>query len=369
MKVIFCGGGTAGHISPAIAMAEIIKDKYKDASFLFIGRACGDENRAITASGYRLRELKLRGLRRSLSPKNVLALLEALKATEKAAEIIEEFSPDLIIGTGGYVTWPVIRAGIRLKIPVAIHESNASPGLVTKLLARGCDAVMLGMKSAEKELPREAKAYYVGNPVRRGFKRIDKHLARRKLGISNEEFLIVSFGGSLGAQRLNDVVTTHMKKCISSGKPIRHLHATGKRNYDEIRSAMPELAEGKRYKIVPYIENVPLWFSAADLAITRAGAITLAEITECNIPSIIIPSPNVSGDHQKKNAEGMCKAGAAVMIEEEDLSQLTLEAKINEILTSKTTREKMKNALSELGKCDTRERILDVIESIRLKNR
>ena len=198
MKIMFCGGGTAGHIYPAIAMAEIMKSARKDTEFLFVGRMGGDENRSIEESGYSLRELKLRGLRRSLSPKNILVMLEALRATELAKDLILEFSPDVIIGTGGYVSWPVIRAGIRLGIPTAIHESNAIPGLVTRLLAQGCDAIMLGIEDARQYLSKRANVHFVGNPVRQDFTRLGRSAARRRLGMRDDEFLIVSFGGSLG---------------------------------------------------------------------------------------------------------------------------------------------------------------------------
>ncbi len=364
MRVIFCGGGTSGHIYPAIAMADIIKTKYKDAQFLFIGRYGGDENRAIEAAGYRLRLLRLRGLKRSLSPKNALAILEALRATEEAKEIIGEFAPDVIIGTGGYVTWPVIRAGIKLGIPTAIHESNAIPGLVTKLLARGCDAVMLGVKEAEKSLPREACTIYVGNPVRADFKRTDRSDARRILGIPKNEFLIVSFGGSLGAEAMNKAIVKYMKNAIKKGKPVMHVHATGRAHYESVRDEVPELASSRRFKLLPYIENVPLWFSAADLAITRSGAMTIAEITECALPSILIPSPNVSGDHQRKNASVLAELGGAVTLDERDLSASSIERLIDELRSSPERIARMKKQLRSLAENDTTARILAVIDLI-----
>lgn len=364
MRVIFCGGGTSGHIYPAIAMADIIKSKYKNAQFLFIGRYGGDENRAIEAAGYRLVLLRLRGLKRSLSPKNALAILEALRATEEAKTIIDEFAPDLIIGTGGYVTWPVIRAGIKLGIPTAVHESNAIPGLVTKLLARGCDVVMLGVKGVERSLPREARATFVGNPVRADFKSTDKSNARRILGIPKNEFLIVSFGGSLGAEAMNKAIVGYMRNAIKMGKPVMHVHATGRAHFDAVRGEAPELASSRRFKLLPYIENVPLWFSAADLAITRSGAMTIAEITECALPSILIPSPNVSGDHQRKNASVLTELGGAVTLDETQLSAESLEHLIDELRASPERMADMKKQLRNLAENDTCARILEVIDSI-----
>lgn len=365
MKIMFCGGGTAGHIYPAIAMAEIIKARHKDAEFLFIGRDGGDENHAVVKSGYPIKELKLRGLKRSLSPVNILAMLEALRATERAADIITGFSPNVIIGTGGYVSWPVIRAGIRLGIPTAIHESNAVPGLVTRLLAPGCDAVMLGMESAKAYFPRLKNLYYTGNPIRRDFIRLDRATARRRLGIRDDEFVTVSFGGSLGADKMNSVITAYMERASAKKSQLRHLHATGRRNFDAISSSLPRLAEGARFSIVPYIENVPLWFSAADLAITRSGAMTLAEIIQCALPAILIPSPNVSGDHQRKNALSISDKGGAILIEEEALTTDVLEQNILELSESRQKLKQMRNCLMSLKKKNCGEAVLSVIESIR----
>lgn len=333
MRLLICGGGTAGHVTPALVVAEEVKSRFPNARILFIGRTGGGENEAVKKAGIELRTLDVQGLKRSLALENVKRLRLAIQAKEEAKKIIKEFKPDVILGTGGYVCWPVISVGKKLKIPIAIHESNAYPGLTTRLLASKCDKVLLGREEAKAHLTKYAKFTVVGNPVSKTLTRLSHEQARKRLGIANDELFIVSFGGSIGADKLNQVVIDVMKNHTSKDKQIRHIHATGKRYFD-INTADTKFPDSK-CKILPYIDNMPTMLRAADIVICRCGAMTLAELSAVGVAAILIPSPNVSGNHQYKNANRLSKSGAALLIEEKDLSEKLLWESIFELKINK----------------------------------
>ena len=328
MKVLFCGGGTAGHVYPAIAMAEILQHKYPKLTVHFIGRCGGDENKAITDAGFPLTVLNVQGLSRRSVKKSAESAIAALRAVSIAKKFLREYNPDVVIGTGGYVCYPVFSAAVRLGIPCLMHESNATPGLVTRLFAKRCRSVMLGFSRCAGELPRGTRCIYTGNPTRRAFTAITKPMARRILGIPDSEFLVVSFGGSLGAEAINNAVAEYMSK-PHHGTTV--IHATGKRYYDNIAKKHPDLTKKQGSRILPYIENMPLYLSAADIAITRSGAMTLAELAVTGTPAILIPSPNVSGNHQYKNAEAECRSGRSMLLPEKELTAEALSAAILEM--------------------------------------
>ena len=334
MKIILCGGGTAGHINPAIAVAEEIKQQNPTAEILFIGRDGGKENDLVTKAGFPIKTLKLQGLRRSLSPDNFKSILYAIKARSEAKKIIKHFSPDIIIGTGGYVCWPVITAGKSLGIPVAIHESNVSPGLTTKLLSSKADIVLLNHTETKSFLSKKIKTKVVGNPLRSDFKKIDRDQARSKLGLRKGEILITSFGGSIGARKLNEVIIEVMKSYSSKENGVRHIHSMGTRYYSE------EIIGYKNCRILPYIDNMPEVLLASDIVICRSGAITLSELSEVGVASILIPSPNVSDNHQYKNAKYLLDNGAAMLIEEKNLTAASLVVNIKELKNDENARKK-----------------------------
>lgn len=361
MKVIFCGGGTAGHVYSVIAMAEIITEHDPGAEFLFIGRNGGEENNALTQDGYNIKTVDIYGIKRSLSPDNIRRILKAIEATQKSLEIIDDFSPDIIIATGGYVSWPVLRAGMKRGIPTLIHESNAYPGLVTRLLANRADAVMLGFEDARRYLSSKAQIETVGNPVRRNFKKTSKTRARAALGISKDDFLIISFGGSMGAKKLNDTIIEFISRNYNSDLSFTHIHATGRRYFKDYKELYPHLCRPHGSRIVPYIENMPLWMCAADMAITRSGAITLAEITSVGLPSILIPSPNVSGNHQHKNAKSLADVGAAILLSEEDLTVENLTSAVLKLKNQRSEYSKIRSALKKIKNFSVDEKIFDTV--------
>ena len=338
MRLLLCGGGTAGHIIPALAVAEEMKRLDPHAEILFIGREGGLENEHIIKSGFPQRTLRVYGLKRSISLDNITRVREAIKARAEAVKIIRDFRPDVILGTGGYVCWPVISAGRRLKIPTAIHESNVYPGLTTRLLSRKCDKVFLGCEETKNYLKRGVNTVTVGNPIRADFGKLSRKKERERIGVKDNELLIVSFGGSIGAEVMNRVIIDTMMEYSSKERGVKHLHATGRRYYEGIKEKLSKASLGG-CKIIPYIENMPSALIAADIVICRCGSMTLAEIAEAGVASILIPSPNVTNNHQLKNAEHLERQSAATLIEEKNLSKERLIEELKRLKIDKNGRK------------------------------
>ena len=364
MRLLLCGGGTAGHINPAIAVAEEIKRQNPDTKILFIGREGGRENELVKKCGLELQTIKIQCIKRSLSPENIKSAILAIKAVARSKRIIWRFKPDVILGTGGYVCWPVIKAGRSLGIPNAIHESNISPGLTTKLLAKNCDIVFLNRKETKKYLPKGTKALAVGNPLRQGFTKISRTEARRKMQIKENETLIVSFGGSIGAEKLNKVIIRVIENYSSKKADIKHIHATGKRYYDNAEGY--EKYERFGCKIIPFIDNMPEVLMAADIVVSRSGAMTLSELSEAGVATILIPSPNVTDNHQFTNAKYLFDNDAADLITEENLTEETLKTAIERLKIDKNGRKKRAKNIKTLSTPKSAELI--VKELFLLKN-
>ena len=338
MKIVFCGGGTGGHITPMLAMADILRQNYKNAVFYFIGRKNGKENDAIRRAGFTPIEIEICGLGRSISPSNIRVVFRALAAKREAKRILKDLSPDIVIGTGGYVSWPVLSAARSLGIKTAIHESNAAPGLVTRLCCRWVDLVMLGYDAAKTRLPR-CRSVITGNPVRGTVGKIPRLRARDLLGIPMDSTVVLSFGGSLGATVINRVMTDIFENERENPK-ILYIHATGRKEYDSYKSIRK-----KNVRILPYIEDMPLYLAAADITVTRCGAMTLAELSAVGVVPILIPSPNVTANHQYENARVLSDRGTAVMITEDELSGERLKKEVYRLIENPSERTKIKAAI------------------------
>ena len=342
MNIVFCGGGTVGHISPAIAIAKEFEKRNPDCKIAFIGRASGAENEIIKKNGYKLYEIQVSGLIRKLTLKNLGVIKKLFTAEKESKKILEDFSADAVIGTGGYVCFPVVRAAKKLGIFTAIHESNASPGLSAKLLSKKCDIVFYGTKTDNND----KNSIYSGNPVREDFYKIQKSDARKKLGIPSDKLFVLSVGGSIGAWALNDASLEMMKDFSSKRNDILHCHSTGKRYFESVKETHPELFPAKNgCSVVPFIDEMPLYLAAADIVISRCGAMTLSEICASGSASILIPSPNVTADHQTKNALHLVENGAAVLINESELSAESLTEALLRLINNRELLSRMeKNA-------------------------
>lgn len=368
MHILFAGGGTAGHINPALAVAGYIREKHPDAHISYIGTADKLEAKLVPEKGYNFRTIDVAGFQRKLSVKNIGRNISAVKkmfsSSIEAKKIIKELQPDVVVGTGGYVSGPVLREASKLGIKTAIHEQNAFPGVTTKMLAENADAVMLAMPEAEKYLKLNKKPIITGNPVRRELFGITREQARAKLGLDNRP-MILSFGGSLGARRVNEAVAELIKWHNGSGK-FYHIHATGGNGYDSFVSSLKQegVALAAEIDIREYITDMELCMAAADLVICRAGAITLSELQVCGKPSVLIPSPYVAENHQYHNAMTLKRSGAAEVIEEKDLTSEKLIEVVSGLIENKSRLSDMSEAALGSAISDANERIYEVIMSL-----
>ncbi|MBR5296078.1 MAG: undecaprenyldiphospho-muramoylpentapeptide beta-N-acetylglucosaminyltransferase [Clostridia bacterium] len=349
MKVVLSGGGTAGHINPALSIAKKIVEKSPDSQILFVGTPTGMENRLVTKEGFSIKHVEVKGFQRKLTLKNIKAAYLAVSSVGKAKKILREFRPDIVIGTGGYVSWPVLRAASKMKIPTLIHEQNAFPGLTTRKLSDFVDRVCLSFEDSKKYcVGKEKKLRLVGNPVSPEIGKISRAAARSKMGVSAP--FLLSYGGSLGATVINEAVF-QLAKEFSCKSPVFHTHAFGVREYDRFMEM--EKNEGicrfGNVKFCDYIYDMPYQMCAADLVIARAGAITLSELSLLGKPAILIPSPNVTDNHQYKNALVYAEKGAAVLIEEKDLTVECLTKVVKEILLSPEKLREMSENMKQLA--------------------
>lgn len=358
MRIIISGGGTAGHTHPALAIAEEIAGREKKENVLFILREGGRENRIIEERGYNVKYIDVCGLKRSITFKNLKTLTKALSAKEKCKKIISEFNPDIVLGTGGYVCWPLIKAAEECGVKSVLHESNSVPGLSTRLLSHGCSLILTNFEQSEKHFPK-GKCITVGNPLLSDFGISSRDICRARLGIPRSDIMILSVGGSLGARRLNSVVGEVMRELSKKHRNLTFIHSVGEKNRDQIIQSPTN-----RVRMVPYINDMALQLGACDIVISRCGAMTLSEIALAGRAAILIPSPNVTGNHQYKNAKVFCDSGAAYMIEESELCKELLLEKIEKLIREKDLRKEMGEKISRFSSPDARSKIYEALSGI-----
>ncbi len=373
MKVLLAGGGTAGHINPAIAIAQSIKAHEPDAEILFVGNEGGMEQRLVPASGFEIRSISIRGFKRSLSPKaiceNIGTAFKAVSASSAAKEIIKEFAPDICVGTGGYVSGPVIRAAQKLRIPTVIHEQNAFPGVTTKMLSKGAKRVMLALDAARNHLDPACSFVLTGNPVRPVILKADKEKARKALGI-DERPLVLSFGGSLGARKINENMAPLIARSGKDNK-YQHIHAYGQYGKwfpELVKEQGTDIEKCKNLDVREYIDNMDVCMAAADVVVCRCGAITLSEIQIMGKPSVLIPSPTVAENHQFHNAMALVNENAASVIEEKDLTSERLTKEIDRLLSDKGLLALYGQNAKKMAISDANERIYKVIKEVLSEN-
>ena len=363
MKILFAGGGTAGHINPALAVAGYIKERHPDAEISYIGTAEKLESKLVPAAGYDFHTIEVAGFQRKISfksaIKNIKAARLAVTASIDSKKLLRQLQPDLVVGTGGYVSGPVLKEAQRLGFKTAIHEQNAYPGVTTKMLAPKADRVMLAMPEAEKYLKCGRKPVITGNPVRGELLKMSREEARARLGIGDKP-LLLSFGGSLGARHINEAVTELIKQLGATGD-FYHIHAAGSAGYKAMLEALADTKLSEYTDVREYINNMDVCMAAADLVICRAGAITLSELCCCGKPSVLIPSPYVAENHQYHNAMTLKKAGAAQLLEEKDLSGESLIKAVEGLICNKPLLEKMGDAARKHAIPDANKRIYEVL--------
>lgn len=371
MNFVFTCGGTAGHINPALAVANLMRERYPDCNILFIGATGHMEEKLVPQAGYELKCLPGSGLSRQLNltgiKKNIRAVKCVLNAVKACKRIFREFRPDVIIGTGGYASFPALYAGSSMKIPVCVHESNAVPGVTTKLAARLADRVLVCFEESKAMYPDPSKVEVVGMPVRREFIYGDRAAARKELGIGDEPLVLSAFG-SLGAKVMNQTMAELFRLEKEDGYPFRHIHATGSFGWEWMPGLVKEkgvdLEHTPQIEMLEYFYNMPTLMAAADVIISRAGASTCNEIGAAGLPCILIPSPNVTNNHQEKNARVLESRGGAVVIVEKDCSAEKVYEEMKSLLADPDRRAEMGKNLRQMVTMDSAERICDIVEQL-----
>lgn len=375
MKFLFATGGTAGHINPALAVASYIRDNYKDAEIMFIGTADHMESRLVPNAGFAFKTIEINGFKRSFSPKaivaNVKTVFKLVKSEQESKKIIRDFAPDVVIGFGGYVSGPVLQEAAKLHIPCCVHEQNAYPGITNKQLAKQVDRVMLTVEDAAKHLDCKNEPTVTGLPVRGELLNKSKKSARKELSVPDGKYLVLSFGGSLGAAPLNDSMFDILLRHADDGS-VYHIHSVGTNGAEYLDKFVEKGFERVSDTVVrkgtvevrKYIDNMDVCMAAADLVVGRAGASSLSEIEAMGRASILIPSPYVAENHQFHNAMALVNRNAARIIEEKDLTAESLSNMIDSLLSSQEQLFEIEKNAKSMAVLDSRERIADIIISL-----
>ena len=375
MNVIFTCGGTGGHINPAIAVANIWKERYPDSKILFIGGQGGMEQKLIPGAGYDFKAVPAHGLVRGKSlkaiMKNVGIAREIMQSVKKCKKIIKEFKPDVVVGTGGYASFPALMAATKLNVPTCVHEANAMPGLTTRMIAKRADQMLVCFEQSVKYYKNPERVKVVGMPVRKEFIFTKKEDARRDLGLDERPVILSTFG-SQGAKVMNETVGKLFRLEQEDGFPYQHIHAVGSYGWewmpDYVKNQGVDLETAKSITMSEYIYNMPTVMAAADVVISRAGASSCNEIIASGTPCLLIPSPNVTDNHQEKNARALEAKGGAVVMLEKDCSAEAFYETVKGLLGDQERYNTMRRAQLDISVPDSAERLCDIMESL-IRNR
>ncbi|GAA6236586.1 undecaprenyldiphospho-muramoylpentapeptide beta-N-acetylglucosaminyltransferase [Apilactobacillus micheneri] len=361
MRLIVSGGGTGGHIYPALALIEEVIKKEPDSKILYVGSTRGLEKDIVPKKGIDFKELEIQGFKRSISLYNFKTVALFLKSVHKSKKIIKDFKPDVVIGTGGYVSGAVVYAAAKLHVPSMIHEQNSVVGLTNRFLSKYVDKIAVGFEDAIKQFPKD-KTTYTGNPRAQQVANIKSDFNWSEYGLKNDVPTVLIFGGSQGALKINQVVSNSINQFNKRSYQV--VFVTGAKRYDSVMETLSNVKLSSNIIIKKYISDMPNVLPKVDLIVGRAGATSLAEITSLGIPSILIPSPYVTADHQTKNALSLVKNDAALIITENDLSTNTLMKNIDFVMHDKDKRDEMANNSRNMGCRDSSSRLFNLAKSI-----
>ena len=350
MKILLSGGGTGGHVYPAIAIANKIKEENPEAEIIFVGTEKGIESEIVPKYGYELKTVTVQGFKRKIDFENVKRVFKLFKGLEQSRKIVKKFKPDVVIGTGGYVSGPVLFNSSMSKVPTIVHEQNSFPGVTNKILAKMVTKVLTSFEDSPERFPEETRSKLVltGNPVRKEILISKKSVSRRKLGIQEDKKMVLCYGGSGGSRKINDSMKLVIRNLVNDD--IAFIYATGKNFYDGFISDINDLDLKPYQKVVPYLEDMATALAACDIVIGSAGAISLAEITALGKPSIIIPKAYTAENHQEYNAKSVESKGAGIAILEKNLTPETLNETVYKLLGDRDLLLDMSNASKEIGK-------------------
>lgn len=369
MKAIIAAAGTGGHINPGLAIANKIKQEEPNSEIIFIGTTRGLENDLVPRAGYELKTIDAYGLSKKINLRNIKRMFKTLKGFGEAKKIIKKFNPDIVIGTGGYICGATISEAHKLKIPTLLHESNAFPGKAVKMLAKKTDTILVSFKDAVERIPNAKKIVYTGTPVKikkQNYTLTKKEEIIKSVGLNLLKPIVLIFGGSQGAKKINEAIVQIIEEKLNQNYQI--IWATGPKQYDIIK----EQLEGKNInienienmKIVPYIYNMEEMMNVSDLIIARSGAMTVTEIANLSKPSILIPLPNVSNDHQLYNAKALENVGAAKILLNDTLEAKELNSTIESIILNKDIQKQMSENASKISVKDVEQKIYKEIKEL-----
>ena len=370
MKAIIAAAGTAGHINPGIAIANKIKNEEKDSEIIFIGTTRGLENDLVPRAGYELRTIDAYGLSKKISIENLKKMYKTFRGIGEADKIIKEFNPDVVIGTGGYICGAVVLAAKKYNIPVILHESNAFPGKAVKMLSKKADTVLVSFEEAKERLQNAKNVVYTGTPVKiekREYTIQEKDKIIKQMGLNRIKPIVLIFGGSQGAQKINEAILQIIEEKLNNTYQI--MWATGPKQYDMIKEELENnninINFIENIKIVPYIYNMEEVMNVSDVIVARSGAMSITEISNLGKPSVLIPLPNVSGDHQLYNAKVLENIGAAKIILNDKLTGDNLNKTIKEIVTDKAKLKSMQEKALTKASYNVEEKIYNEIKKLR----
>lgn len=365
MRYLITGGGTGGHIYPALAIAKEIKDSDENAVILYVGTEQGLEAELVPKANLDFKTIRVKGMPRKLNKESIIAIKEIFAGLSDSKKILKEFKPDIVIGTGGYVSGPIVYMAKRRKIPALIHEQNAFPGITNKILGRYVDKIAVTFDESKKYFKYPDRVVNTGNPIRKDFLRVNRELAYKKLAIDKNIPLVLSFGGSGGQKKLNDGIYDFIKQA-NLNKDLQIIHVTGNRLYKDFMDKIKEenIVLNKNIKVLPYLYDMPEAINVATLVVTSAGAITLAEISAVGVPSILIPKSYTTENHQEYNARSFEEKGASILVLEKDIKGTNLSDMIYSIIRDKEKLFTMKINSKSLGKTNAGKEIVQIIKSI-----
>lgn len=366
MKIIISGGGSGGHIFPAVAIANAVKARWSDADILFVGAEGRMEMEKVPAAGYKIVGLPIAGLQRKLSLENIMKNIQLpyriMKSRSKVKGVIRDFMPDIVVGVGGFASEPTLKAAAAMGYKTLIQEQNSYAGLTNKMLARKAEKICVAYDGMERFFPKE-KIVFTGNPVRADIEQMNVSAAdgRAHFGLEAEGRVMLSVGGSLGARSINEMIINHLHFFRENG--IQLLWQTGRWMYDEAVAAVERAQVGQWVKVHQFISRMDMAYAAADIVVSRAGAIAISELCLVGKPVVLIPSPNVAEDHQTKNALALVDRGAAVMVKDVECNSQGLAA-VKDILDAPERQDAMRAAIAKMAVCGAADKIVDEIEKI-----
>lgn len=365
MRLLVSGGGTGGHIYPALSVIERLKKVDSDLTVLYVGTERGLENKIVPAAGIEFKTIKIQGFKRSLSMENIKTVSLFLKSIKDAKKIIKDFKPDVVLGTGGYVSGSVIYAAAKLHIPTVIHEQNSVVGITNKFLSHYVDEIAIAFEAAKSQFPSD-KVTMTGNPRAQQVAERVSDFSWNKLNLNDDVPTMLVFGGSQGAPKINKSVIEAIP--TFNNRDYQVVFATGQKRYDNVMAQLKNVEIGNNIVIQPYIDNMPDLLPKVAVIVGRAGATSIAEVTALGIPSILIPSPYVTANHQFKNAQALVNNDAAEMILEDDLNGESLVAAADVLLKDDAKRKLMSDAAYKMGMRDASDRLIEVMKAAQLKH-